>query len=124
MYVESVFIYNTTVTLNKKIDSFHRWLLGRAVNKVCLKHVYINVELYSVTSSDPWSVTILRRRLNFTGHLLDEKTPARIAPNEFCNLSPGNKEDHNPLAIMRQKRSEKHPKFAPWRIRTTVKYLI
>ena len=94
-YVESVFMYNTelwttTKTINKSIDSFHRRLLRRAINKMWPKRVYTNEELYNITNSEPWSKTITRRRLNFTGHLfrLDEKTPARLALNEFCKPAP------------------------------------
>ena len=88
-YVERVFMYNTelwttTAAINKKIDSFHRRLLRRAINNTWPKHLFTNTELYSITKSEPWSTIIMRRRLNFTGHLLrlNENTPARLALKE------------------------------------------
>ena len=43
-----------------------------------------NEKLYKLTRTEPWSTTIRRRRLKWTGHLLrmDEQTPARRSLKE------------------------------------------
>ena len=85
MYIASVFLYNSEIwavnkTLSDKIDSFHRRLLRYAINYKWPKKL-TNVDLYGKTKCEPWSKTIKRRRLNFTGHVmrLNEETPVRIA---------------------------------------------
>ena len=44
----------------------------------------ILIELYAITKIEPWSITIKRRRLKWTGHLarLDPLTPARSSLKE------------------------------------------
>ena len=113
MYVEIVLMYNTemwtaTKTINKTNYSFHRWLRRHAINKMWPKRLYTNVEIYNVTNSQPWSKTITRRRLNFTGHLLrlDEENTCSTHTKWVLQASPKETRSttHN-LVIMRQKRS-------------------
>ena len=44
-----------------------------------------NIELYTKTKTEEWSITIQRRRLNWLGHLtrLHPETPARLAFVEY-----------------------------------------
>ena len=60
------------------------------------KQVHANVELDSVTNSEPWSATIMMCPLKFTGHLFraDGETHARLAPN--ANQPQGNQKDQSP----------------------------
>ena len=90
-YVTTIFMYNTelwalTKTDEKRIDSFHRRLLRQAINKKWPKKQCTNEQLYDITNEKPWSETIKRRRLRWTGHLmrLDERTPAKIALHKFA----------------------------------------
>ena len=88
-YVAGIFLYNSeiwTVTeeLNHKIDVFQRKLLRRILNIKWTRKLS-NIKLYEIAKSEPWSVTIKRRRLSFLGHVmrLDPETPARKAMQEF-----------------------------------------
>ena len=88
-YVASIFLYNSEVwtlteKLNHKIDVFQRSLLRKILNIKWSRRLS-NVNLYRYAKSEPWSVTIKRRRLSFLGHVmrLNEETPARKALNEF-----------------------------------------
>ena len=90
-YVKTIFMYNSELwalnkTSNKSIDSFHRRLLREAINRKWPKSQYTNEELYNITKEEPWSETIRRRRMKWTGHLmrLNTETPARIALRKFA----------------------------------------
>ena len=89
-YIQSTFMYNSelwalTETENKRIDSFHRKLLRKAINKQWPKKQCTTEQLYEITKQTPWSQTIKKRRLNWTGHLLrlPRETPARLALEKF-----------------------------------------
>ena len=89
-YVTTIFMYNSELwalnkTDEKRIDSFHRRLLRQAINKKWPKTQHTNETLYEITGERPWSETIKRRRLNWTGHLLrlDEKNTSQNRPEEI-----------------------------------------
>ena len=86
-YVAGIFLYNSevwTVTeqLNHKVDVFQRKLL-RIILNIKWTWKMSNIKLYEITKSEPWSVTIKRKRLSFLGHVmrLDPETPARKSIN-------------------------------------------
>jgi len=84
-FICSIFLYNSelwslTKTQEKQIDAFHRKQLRYALN-IHYPKTISNQKLYQITKTEPWSISIKRRRLNFAGHLmrLDENTPAKQA---------------------------------------------
>ena len=88
-YISSIFLYNSEVwtlteKLNHTIDVFQRQLLRKILNIKWSRRLS-NVKLYEYAKSEPWSVTIKRRRLSFLGHVmrLHPETPARRALEEF-----------------------------------------
>ena len=89
-YIDPIFLYNSELwtannTTNNEIDSFHRRMLRKAINKTWPKNTYTNTELYNNTQATPWSEVIKTRRIRWTGHLLrlNPSTPARISLNEL-----------------------------------------
>ena len=86
IYISTIFLYNSelwslTLTEEKRIDSFHRRILRKAINRAWPKRQYTNEQLYEITEEKPWSKVIQQRRLRWTGHMLrmPENTPARQA---------------------------------------------
>ena len=82
IYITCIFLYNSeTWSLNKsgekKIDSFHRRLLRYAIG-IQWPDQISNEELKRVTNTEPWSITIRRRRLNLLGHILRLPTETPI----------------------------------------------
>ena len=84
-YTASIFLFNTELwstpkTLEDKINSFQRNLLRKAIG-IHWPRKITNEELEKLTKQENWNITILKRRLNWLGHLmrLDEETPARLA---------------------------------------------
>jgi hypothetical protein len=84
-FICSIFLYNSelwslTKTQEKQIDAFQRKQLRYALN-IHYPKTISNQKLYQITKTEPWSISIKRRRLNFAGHLmrLDENTPAKQA---------------------------------------------
>ena len=93
-YISSIMLYNSelwTITpkLEKEIDAFHRRLL-RKILKLGWPKKTTNEKLYHITKAEPWSTTIQRRRLKWTGHLLrlPEETPARQSTFEVLKTYP------------------------------------
>ena len=83
-YVNSIFLYNCelstlTNTLEKNIDSFQRRLM-RTVLQIFWPKAKIT----------KWSVSVLKRRLTWVGHLarLNDNTPARAALREYLKDIP------------------------------------
>ena len=94
-YIDPIFLYNSELwtannTTNNEIDSFHRRMLRKAINKTWPKNTYTNTELYNNTQAAPWSEVIKTRRIRWTGHLLrlNPSTPARISLNELTRPTP------------------------------------
>ena len=88
-YVASVFLYNSELwTLTKKLENtvntFHR-RHPRKILGIHLPKKITNIELYTKTKTEEWSITIQRRRLNWLGHLmrLHPEIPARLALAEY-----------------------------------------
>ena len=75
---------DTTSKIEHRVDVLQRSFLRRIANVTKLDKI-TNKELYTRTDSQPWSVTIKRRRMNWLGHLLrlHEDTPARQALAEY-----------------------------------------
>ncbi len=72
--INSVMVYNSelwTVTkqMEEKINAFHRRQLRIILNRTWPKAIS-NEQLYTITEAEPWNITIKRRRLKWTGHLL------------------------------------------------------
>ena len=86
-YSASVFLYNSELwaleTLEKQIDTFQRKLLRRVID-IRWPKVITNEKLHELTKTDKWS-KVIRRRLNWLGHLAQEKTPVRLALKESIN---------------------------------------
>ena len=76
--------------MEEKIDSFQRKQLRKTLG-IFWPRIIKNEELYTRTNQQPWSVTILKRRMSWLGHLLrlPEQTPARLALEKF--ISPAKK---------------------------------
>ena len=79
----SIFLYNCslwtlTLTMERKIDAFHRRQLRYALGIHYPKRIS-NENLYELTKATPWSKTIKHRRLRLLGHIcrLPEDTPVR-----------------------------------------------
>lgn len=92
-YAGSVFLYNSeiwslTSTLEKKIDAFQRRQLRFAINNIWPRKLS-NEQLYKLTNTEAWSITIKRRRLNWIGHMmrLHPETPVRIALKEHLRYT-------------------------------------
>ena len=92
-FVGSVFLYNSelwtlTLTKQREIDAFHRRLLRNLLN-IRWPNKISNTKLYEITKAEAWSLTIKRRRLNWTGHMLrlPDDTPVKLALKEA--LTPG-----------------------------------
>ena len=92
-YVSSIFLYNSELwsinrTIAKSIDAFQRRQLRYAIDIFWPKEIS-NEVLYYKTKVEPWSVTIMRRRLTWLGHLLrlPNDTPARKAFREALKLT-------------------------------------
>ena len=80
--ISSIFLYNCELwTLKstdiKEIDVFHRSLLRQIVRTRFIS----NHRLYELCDTEPWSITIQRRRLSWFGHLirLPDNAPAKQA---------------------------------------------
>ena len=84
-YSASVFLYDSELwaleTLEKHIDTFQRKLLRRVID-IRWPKVITNEKLHELTKTDKWSKVIRRRRLNWLGHLEQEKTPVRLELKE------------------------------------------
>ena len=85
---ESIFLYNSelwtlTKTAEKKIDSYHRRILRKAINIKWPKKIS-SEDLYKTTKQENWSAKIKTRRLRWYGHAmrLPEETPAKMALQE------------------------------------------
>ena len=90
-YIQSIFMYNSGLwtlaqTLENSIDVFQRKLLRRIIN-VKWPRTISNKDLYAHTEMKPSSITILRRRLIWFGHLicLPAETPAWKTLKSFIN---------------------------------------
>ena len=82
-YVASVFLYKLW-TLTKKLENTVNTFQRRHLRKILGIHwpkKITNIELYTKTKTEEWSITIQRRRLNWLGHLmrLHPETPAILA---------------------------------------------
>ena len=95
-YISSIMLYNSelwtlTPKLEKEIDAFHRRLLRKILNLGWPKKT-TNEKLYHITKTEPWSTTIQRRRLKWTGHLLrlPVETPARQSTFEVLRPTKRN----------------------------------
>ena len=82
-FINSVMLYNSELwTLSKKmeekINAFQRRQLRIILDRTWPKTIS-NDQLYTITEVEPWNITIKRRRLKWTGHLLRlaPQTPAR-----------------------------------------------
>ncbi len=64
--------------MKEKINAFQRRQL-RIILKRTWPKTISNEQLYNITEVGPWNITIKRRRLKWTGHLLHltPQTPAR-----------------------------------------------
>ena len=64
----------------------------------------ILIELYAITKSEPWSITIKRRRLKWTGHLarLDPLTPAHRSLKEALEPIMKRKQGRPPQTWIKQ----------------------
>ena len=87
-YLSSIMLYNSelwtlTNKLELEIDTFQRKLL-RKIFKLRWPKKTSNEKLYQITKTEPWSITIQRRRIKWTGHLLrlPPNTPARLSTIE------------------------------------------
>ena len=67
-----------------QLDVFQGKLLRRIFSIKWTKMIS-NIRLCQIAKSEPWSVTIKRKRLSFLGHVmrLDPETPARMSIGEF-----------------------------------------
>ena len=99
-FLSSIMLYNSELwTLNNKlekvIDVFQRKLL-RKILKFRWPKKISNEKLYHITKTEPWSTTIQRRRMKWTGHLLrlPINTPARLSTTEA--LKPAKKNRGRP----------------------------
>ena len=95
-YLSSIMLYNSelwtmTKSLEKKLDAFQRRLLRKILKLSWPKHCS-NEKLHHITKTEPWSITIQRRRLSWAGHLLrlPENTPARRATEEVLRPNKRN----------------------------------
>ena len=81
--------------LEKVIDVFQRKIL-RKILKFRWPKKISNEKLYHITKTEPWSITIQRRRMKWTGHLLrlPINTPARLSTIEA--LKPAKKNRGRP----------------------------
>ena len=84
-YINSIFLCNSelwylTVTQAKSIDTYQGRQVRYALNIYWPKKVS-NENVYKISGVEPWSITILRRRLMWLGHLLrlQTETPTRLA---------------------------------------------
>ena len=88
-YVASVFLYNSELwTITKKLENTVNTFQRRRLRKILGIHwpnKITNIELYTKTKTEEWSITIQRRRLNWLGHLmrLHPETPSRLALVEY-----------------------------------------
>ena len=75
-------MYNSEQNLKKKIDSFHRQLIGQLQN-MHYPNIITTTDIYvhTMTRQHLWTDKINQDRLRFTGHILGqlEGTPARHA---------------------------------------------
>ncbi len=71
-------LWTETKQLEEKINAFQRRQLRIILNRTWPKTI-LNEQLYTITEVEPWNITIKRRRLKWTGHLLHlpAQTPAR-----------------------------------------------
>ena len=99
-FLSSIMLYNSELwTLNNKlekvIDVFQRKIL-RKILKFRWPKKISNEKLYHITKTEPWSITIQRRRMKWTGHLLrlPINTPARLSTIEA--LKPAKKNRGRP----------------------------
>ena len=73
-HVASVFLYNSELwTVTKKLEITVNTFQRRHLRKILGIHwpkKITNIELYTKTITEEWSITIQRRRLNWLGHLM------------------------------------------------------
>ena len=74
IYISSIFLYNSELwnmntTTAKKIDEFHRRILRYAIGIKWPRKISTH-RLYQLTKTEPWRITIKRRRLTFLGHIM------------------------------------------------------
>ena len=76
-------LWTLTKTAERKIDSYHRRILPKAINIKWPKKIS-SEDLYNKTKQENWSAKIKTRRLRSYGHAirLPEETPAKIALKE------------------------------------------
>ena len=87
-FITPIMLYNSelwalTETLQNKIDALQRRQL-RNILQIKWPETITNQILYILTEMEPWTTTIKRRRLAWTGHLarMDTLTPARRSLEE------------------------------------------
>ena len=98
-YIQSIFMYNSklwtlTQTLENSIYIFQRKLLRRIIN-VKWPRTISSKDLYVRTEMKPWSITILRRRLMWFGHLsrLPAEAPSTQILHKSCQKASRKTED-------------------------------
>ena len=78
-------------TLIKQLKNTVNTFQGRHLRKILGIHwpkKITNIELYTKTKTEEWSITIQRRRLNWLGHLmrLHPETPAKLALAQYLSI--------------------------------------
>ncbi len=70
-------LWTVTKQMQEKINAFQRRQLRVILNRTWPK-IISNEQLYTITEVEPWNITIKKRRLKWTGHLLrlPPQTPA------------------------------------------------